>query len=674
MKTILVLSSHPDFAEAVRAALAPEQYRVTHRLNLEEAEPLLNPALIDACLLDVGSTQVQGFWAIEKLRSRLAKVPLLVFAEGRAWEWEEEAYLKGVSHVLSKPVRGRLLHALLERLLMASPPPAPLAVARPVAPPSPPAPAAAEARHTRRALELVRDFSAVLTHSLRAEPMLRQFLLLLREILGMNRAAIFLRQPAGAFAGTGAVEATRTLRSACAIGLSAGLLEHFELSFETGIGGFLFREGRILRRESEEARADVEVQKEFELLGARVAVPILDRETLVGIAAFDGRVTGEPLENSELELIFHLLEQLGLAIKNIWLHDQLAANHEMLADILRELSSACVVVSRDLVVLHANKMARNYFARPGRKSADLEFSDLPQALGSKIYQVLKTGTGLAPFRFQPADAPQSSYQVTVVPFQGGGSALPNSVLLMVEDRTQSEQLQRLEIEAANLRLTKNMADRLAHEIGNSLVPLSTHQQLLADKYRDPEFRASLNVTMAEAVRRISRLINQMRYLARDSVLSKESFPISPLIDEAFEEAQKHYSLSKPSKLKADIPKQPIVVSGDRMAIKHAVAEVLLNAIQANPSEPNIDVHTEVETNGQGHGWVHLDIEDNGTGFTAEAAKRALEPFFVTRTIGLGLGLTVANKILENHHGKLVVAPGQNNGHGRVRISLPLEPA
>ena len=50
---------------------------------------------------------------------------------------------------------------------------------------------------------------------------------------------------------------------------------------------------------------------------------------------------------------------------------------------------------------------------------------------------------------------------------------------MVEDLTQSEQLRRLEIEASNLRLTKTMADWLAHEIGNALVPLSTHQQLLA---------------------------------------------------------------------------------------------------------------------------------------------------------------------------------------------------
>ena len=59
--------------------------------------------------------------------------------------------------------------------------------------------------------------------------------------------------------------------------------------------------------------------------------------------------------NVELELIFHLLEQVGLALRNIWLHDQIAGNNEMMADVLRELSSACIVVGRDLKVLHANK-------------------------------------------------------------------------------------------------------------------------------------------------------------------------------------------------------------------------------------------------------------------------------------------------------------------------------
>ena len=72
------------------------------------------------------------------------------------------------------------------------------------------------------------------------------------------------------------------------------------------------------------------------------------------------------------------------------------------------------------------------------------------------------------------------------------------------------------------------------------------------------------------------------------------------------------------------------------------------------------------------GARHLDIEDNGAGFTSETAKKALEPFFTTRNVGLGLGLTVAHKIIETHQGKLNITVPENGEHGRVRISLPLE--
>ena len=233
------------------------------------------------------------------------------------------------------------------------------------------------------------------------------------------------------------------------------------------------------------------------------------------MAVFDGRVTGEPLVNVELELIFHLLEQVGLALRNIWLHDQLAGNHEMMTDVLRELSSACIVVGRDLKVLHANKAARRHFGRKNQRTGELEFSDLPQALGAKIYQVLKTGAAMGPFRYEPENSPGTVYNVSVVPFQRGNSTVPVSALLTADDLTQTEQLRQLEVEAANLRLIKSMADRLAHEIGNAMVPLSTHQQLLAEKFKDKEFRESLDHALADGVKRVTRLINQMRFLARE---------------------------------------------------------------------------------------------------------------------------------------------------------------
>jgi len=657
-------------------ALQADEYRVLHRSTIEEAEPLLGGGVIDACIVDVAPGSIQGMWAIEKLRRRMPSVPIIVYVGARPWEWEEEAYVQGVSFVLTKPVRPRMLNVLLDRLWKSAASSMALAVA-----PRPPAlptvirapmmePVRAVALSPLQTLSALRDFSAILTHSLSAEGLLKQFLLLLREIIGVNRAAIFLRSPVPSPGDSARVE-SRRLSCACAIGLSSGLLENFQLSLETGIAGRLLRSGRILRRYFDESAADPDVEKEFELLGAQVAVPILDRETVVGVAAFDGRVTGEPLSNSELELIFHLLEELGLAVKNIWQHDQLAENHGLLTNILRELSSACVLVSRDLTILHANKTARSYFGKSGRRSGELEFSDLPMVLGSKVFQVLKTGTAIATFRHQAPDQPNIIYQVTIMPFQAQSSGLPSSVLLVVEDQTQSEHLKRLEIEAANLRLVRTMADRLAHEVGNALVPLSTHQQLLTDKFRDPEFRTSLDHALADGVKRISRLINQMRFLAREGTANRESLPLNDLIAEAFQDAQKHQT-AKSSKLKQEGgTDQPIIVAGDHAALRHAFSEVFLNALQANPSDPRIAVKSLTDTDGAGSHWVHIEVEDNGAGFTPEALKKVPEPFFTTRNVGLGLGLTVSRKIIETHHGRLSILPPQEGHTSVVRISLPL---
>jgi signal transduction histidine kinase/DNA-binding NarL/FixJ family response regulator len=677
MKTVLVLAEHPDLAQTLPQALQADEYRVLHRSTLEEAEPLLGGGVIDACIVDVAAGGIQGMWAIEKLRRRMPGVPVLVYVGAKPWEWEEEAYVQGVSFVLTKPVRPRMLNVLLERLWKTTPATAALAIMP--RPPQPPTVIRAPMMEPARAvtapsplqtLTALRDFSAILTHSLSAEGLLKQFLLLLREIIGVNRAAIFLRSPVASL-GDSARGESRRLSCACAIGLSSGMLEHFQLSFESGIGGRLLRSGRILRRYFDEAATDPDVEKEFELLGAQVAVPILDRESLVGVAAFDGRVTGEPLSNSELELIFHLLEELGLAVKNIWQHDQLAENHGLLTNILRELSSACVLVSRDLTILHANKTARSYFGKAGRRSGELEFADLPMVLGSKVFQVLKTGTAIATFRYQPPDQPNVIYQVTIMPFQAQSSGLPTSVLLVVEDQTQSEHLKRLEIEAANLRLVRTMADRLAHEVGNALVPLSTHQQLLSDKFRDPEFRTSLDHALADSVKRISRLINQMRFLAREGAANRESMPLSDLIVEAFQDAQKHQQ-AKASKLKQEgATEQPIIVAGDHAALRHAFSEVFLNALQANPSDPRIAVKSLMDTDGAGSRWVHIEVEDNGAGFTPEALKKVPEPFYTTRNVGLGLGLTVSRKIIETHHGRLSILPPQEGHMSVVRISLPL---
>jgi signal transduction histidine kinase/GAF domain-containing protein len=670
MKTILVLTPHPDFVSEVRKSLNSEEFRVIHRLSVDEGEPLLVHGLVSACIIDADLLGVESVWIIERLRRRDAKTPIIAYTESLQSDWEEEAILKGATHVLTKPLRHRLLNSILERLFhaptasLASAPgsPFPSALYRsPIDPPMAPRVAPGQA------LDVLRDFSAILTHSLDAEAMLKQFLQFLREILSVNRAAIFLNRPISAQHEEISSGDSRRLRSAAAIGLSAGLLEHFELSLESGIGAQVSRLGRILRRDADEARADGEVQREFELLGAQVAVPIPDRDSIVGVAVFDGRFTGEPLVNAELELIFHLLEQVGLALRNIWLHDQLADNHEMMTDVLRELSSACVVVGRDLKVLHANKSARRHFGRKNERTGGLEFSDLPQLLGAKIYQVLKTGAALESFRYEPENSPGTIYNITVVPFQRGNSALPRSALLTADDLTQTERLRQLELEAANLRLVHMMADRLAHEIGNALVPISTHHQLLGEKFSDREFRASLDQALGEGVKRITRLINQMRFLARDGFIEQETFAVQKMIEDAYQEAIRQQP-SQGALLKMESGGKPFIISGNRPALKHALSEILLNALQATPKGGQVGVKLQAAGENGGRSLT-IEVQDTGTGFSVEAARKVPAPFYTTRNVGLGLGLAVTQKIIESHHGKLEIVPSPS---GIVRVSLPVE--
>ena len=85
----------------------------------------------------------------------------------------------------------------------------------------------------------------------------------------------------------------------------------------------------------------------------------------------------------------------------------------------------------------------------------------------------------------------------------------------------------------------------------------------------------------------------------------------------------------------------------------------------------MQVRAKTEIDAAGSRWAKIEVLDNGTGFTTEAAQKAAEPFFTTRTVGLGLGLAVSNKIIQTHHGRLEIPTPQIGHPGVVCVSLPL---
>ncbi len=666
MRTILLLSNQPSFASAVESVLDPAHFQLICKSDVAEAEFLLSRGAVDATLLDLKLTDTRAIRTIEEVKQAAPGCPIIVYAHAKQREWEEDAYLLGVEHVLDKPLRGKLLVNLLTRLF-----PADVSSTALLAPSvaQPATPTERSRADQLRTLEALRRFSSVLTHGLDASALLKQFLFLLREIIGVNRAIVFLRKPSAGRADGASVE-DRWLRSVCAVGLDHDVLQHFALSLNAGIGGHLHSHGRILRANTSEAQSSREIAKEFQILGVQVAIPILDRESLVGVAVFDGRLTGEPYTNEELAVIFNMLEEVGIAIRNSWHHDQLVSNQQMIADILSHLGSGCVVVSANLSTLHANPSAARVFLHDQPDKTRLEFSDLPQMLGSMIFSAIKSGVGVPPFNFQLPHSADTHYRVGIMPFRFYGAQMPSAALLIIEDVTEHVRAQTLEIETSNLRLVKSMAEHLAHEIGNSITPLSTYEQMLKESNGDPEVHTAFGSALTDGVKRITRLSNQMIFLAREWQGDfSDSHSLNDIISDAFQDAHQFYPGQKTAHLNPGKPPAPQVrISCDQKALRHAFAEIILNALQANPDDPNVEVNfTE---GSQGSPGIQVEIRDSGAGFTLDSALRAPEPFYSTRPVGLGLGLTVSRKIIESHHGKIEIPGDDPTHHGLVRILLP----
>ena len=120
-KTLLILSKVRAFPAAVEAAADASKYQVIVKDSLRAAESLLTRGAIDVVVLDVELNDVHAIRQIEEIRAAAPDAPLIVVTGEKQWEWEEDAYLLGVAHVVTKPIREKLLNNLLERVLENAP-------------------------------------------------------------------------------------------------------------------------------------------------------------------------------------------------------------------------------------------------------------------------------------------------------------------------------------------------------------------------------------------------------------------------------------------------------------------------------------------------------------------------------------------------------------------------
>jgi len=207
-----------------------------------------------------------------------------------------------------------------------------------------------------------------------------------------------------------------------------------------------------------------------------------------------------------------------------------------------------------------------------------------------------------------------------------------------------------------------MAAAVAHEVRNPLSAIKGATQYLEGKLEDELSRRFLTIIGQEADR-LTRLTTNFLAYARPYQVVLRPLDLNRLVLATWEliapQAHKH-GVAACMRLHSHLPP----AMGDAEALKQALMNVLLNAVQAMPQGGEVTVRTRH----QGRGLAVL-VRDQGEGIPEQALARIFEPFFSTKRQGSGLGLPMVKRIVEQHRGAVEVTSRPGRGT-LVSISLP----
>ena len=137
-----------------------------------------------------------------------------------------------------------------------------------------------------------------------------------------------------------------------------------------------------------------------------------------------------------------------------------------------------------------------------------------------------------------------------------------------------------------------------------------------------------------------------------------------MIDEAVAQVEKHtppLDVSIYKNYSPDIP--PFYF--DRQLMERVLYNLILNAAQASPPQGSVTVKTRQEGD-----TVEVDVIDRGSGIAPKDRESIFNPFFTTKSSGVGLGLAIVSKIVDEHGGQITVE--SEPGSGSVfRVFLPV---
>jgi signal transduction histidine kinase len=249
--------------------------------------------------------------------------------------------------------------------------------------------------------------------------------------------------------------------------------------------------------------------------------------------------------------------------------------------------------------------------------------------------------------------------------------IAESFNFMIQKLRENKMFQERLREAEHLITFGQLSKTIAHEIRNPLNFINLSIDYLLDKLKNENLNKDyLNLlqNMKQEIYRINNLITEYLEYTKPLKLNKKPVNILEIINDVIsliEISAQQKGINIITNYNVD---NNLVLNLDTDLIKSCLLNIITNALQAMENSPvkNLFIETQLE-----NGNLLIKIKDTGEGVPEEIKEKIFEPFFSTKKGGLGIGLPLAKKIIEEHKGKIEFLSKLGQG-SEVKIYLPLQ--
>jgi len=205
-----------------------------------------------------------------------------------------------------------------------------------------------------------------------------------------------------------------------------------------------------------------------------------------------------------------------------------------------------------------------------------------------------------------------------------------------------------------------MASVLSHEIRNPLNAMVVNLQVMErelnrTKPRSDKLRHYLGIVASE-IQRVDDLVNNFLMVARPPKLDRKLIKIDQLIDDVII-SQQAEALQSGIRINRQYHLGNFEISVDEKKIRQVLLNILINAIQAMPGGGNVTIELDsrdATENDDQLDWIIIRFHDSGKGIPKEQLAQIFDFYYSTKSTGTGLGLSVAQQIVEEHSGRIEV--------------------